>query len=226
MFTKSSLPNIKHSNENLETDYSGEDLHYPIKKNKRNFSSQQFVPIYDQRPMTNHSNFIIRSLINKKRKELQKLLSNTTANMTQRIVNDMNKHVMSLHKLNRKNRRYLKPLVKHLNVNSSLVNKINSISNNIDAYSASLQHTNRIFNFRYGFQTRYVPAHSPILIDVDIMNDLQQTFKKEFAITSRNRVRSKDDMQYEFSYYYFLKHEKEFRSVGEIFDEFDTDSSK
>lgn len=187
-----------------------------------------------EEPKTNHSNFIIRSLIIKKRKELQKLLShNITTNLTQKVVNDMNKQVMSLHKLNRRSRKkHLKPNIKPMRIfngtknNSTLINKLHNINSNIDAYSASLQHTNRILNFRYGFQTRYVPAHSPILIDRDIMNELVENFQKEFSITSRNRVRSKDDMQYEFSYYYFIKHEKEFRSAAEIFDQFDTDASR
>lgn len=237
------LPSVRRRENNLEIDYSGETSNYPIKKiNVDKLSSlnssliKSISHINNKQPKTNHTNFIIRSLIIKKRKELQKLLShNDTTNLRQKVVNDMNKHVMSLHKINRRNRKKrLKPYIKHImtmnsstinNNNNSIINKINSI-NNIDAYSASLQHTNRIFNFRYGFQTRYVPAHSPILIDRDIMNGLIQKFQKEFAITSRNRVRSKDDMQYEFSYYYYIKHERKFKSAAEIFDEYDTDSSK
>lgn len=135
---------------------------------------------------------------------------------------------MSLDKLSRKRKRKkpMKRILKQLNTNNTLINKIQDAQNNIDAYSASLQHSNKIFNFRYGFQTRYVPAHSPILIDIDIITKLQEAFTKEFSITSRNRVRSIDDMQYEFSYYYFIRHEREFRDVGQIFDEFDTDSSR
>lgn len=179
--------------------------------------------------------FIIRSLINKKRRELRKFLvaSNNSLSLPQ-AVSELNRSVMSLDKLSRKYRKrrqtrpyFLKPKIKpYPGNNNTLVDKITaSKSHNIDAYSASLQHTNRLLNLRYGFQTRYVPAHSPVLVDVDIMRALQKKLGQEFAVTSRNRVRCKEDVQYQFSYYYFVKHERLYRDVGEIFDEFDTDSS-
>ncbi|XP_031330046.1 N-acetylglucosamine-1-phosphotransferase subunits alpha/beta [Photinus pyralis] len=94
-----------------------------------------------------------------------------------------------------------------------------------DAYGASLQHTNRVLNLKYGFRSRYAPAHSPIMIDRRIMEGLQATFPKQFLKTSRNRFRSDDDMQYAFSYYYYVMNEKQYADVGEIFDRFDTDGS-
>ncbi|XP_074026778.1 N-acetylglucosamine-1-phosphate transferase subunits alpha and beta isoform X1 [Leptinotarsa decemlineata] len=94
-----------------------------------------------------------------------------------------------------------------------------------DGYSASLQHTNRLFNSKYGFKSRKVPSHAPILIDKDIISDLQFTFAREFVITERNRVRRKDDMQFSFSYYYFVMSERENLTVDQIFDLFDTDHS-
>lgn len=97
---------------------------------------------------------------------------------------------------------------------------------NIDAYSASLQHTNRMLNRKYGFKTRRVPSHAPILIDRDIMEDLQLTFLNEFAVTGRNRVRRGDDIQFSFSYYYFIISESVKRNIQDIFDEFDSDSSR
>ncbi|KAJ8967018.1 hypothetical protein NQ314_003135 [Rhamnusium bicolor] len=96
---------------------------------------------------------------------------------------------------------------------------------NIDAYSASLQHTNRMLNRKYGFKSRKVPSHAPILIDREIMENLQLTFAKEFAVTERNRVRKEDDVQFSFSYYYFVISETIQRDIGDIFDEFDTDIS-
>ncbi|KAL3270725.1 hypothetical protein HHI36_021251 [Cryptolaemus montrouzieri] len=77
------------------------------------------------------------------------------------------------------------------------------------AYAASLQHSNRIFNAKYGFMPRAVPSHTPILIDKDIMESLQKKLFKEILITSKNRFRNSDDLQFAFSY----------------FDLFDTDSS-
>ncbi|XP_018323568.1 N-acetylglucosamine-1-phosphotransferase subunits alpha/beta [Agrilus planipennis] len=95
----------------------------------------------------------------------------------------------------------------------------------IDTYRASLQHTNRILNLKYGFLSRYTPAHAPILIDRKIMENLQETFPIEFEKTSANRVRRGDDMQFSLSYYYFLIHENRKRDIEEIFDVFDTDNS-
>ncbi|KAJ8980378.1 hypothetical protein NQ317_009372 [Molorchus minor] len=84
---------------------------------------------------------------------------------------------------------------------------------NVDAYSSSLQYTNRMLNGKYGFKTRKVPSHAPILIDTDIMDDLQKVFGKE------------NDVQFSFSYYYFVMSEAKTRDVSSIFDEFDTDYS-
>lgn len=95
-----------------------------------------------------------------------------------------------------------------------------------DAYRESLQHTNRVFNFKYGFAPRYVPAHMPFLIDKDVMVALQETFPNEFEKTSLNRIRSKDDMQFSFSYFHFLLSETTNVDIETIFDEFDTDLSR
>ncbi|VEN43957.1 unnamed protein product [Callosobruchus maculatus] len=98
-------------------------------------------------------------------------------------------------------------------------------NSHVDAYSASLQHTNRMLNNRYGFRTRKVPSHAPILIDKEIVTRLQETFLKEFEVTERNRVRRYDDIQFSFAYYYYLMSEQIEISTGEIFKEFDTDKS-
>lgn len=109
--------------------------------------------------------------------------------------------------------------------NSTLINKLRGSQTNIDAYGASLQHTNRIYNLKYGFKARYAPAHSPILIDKQIMFDLQSEFAREFQQTSRNHIRSEDDMQFAFSYYYYLINERKQLTLQQIFDIFDTDQS-
>lgn len=59
----------------------------------------------------------------------------------------------------------------------------------------------------------------------DIMQELERTFPREFEITERNRFRHDDDMQFGFSYYYFLMSETTTKSTSEIFDEFDSDGS-
>lgn len=148
---------------------------------------------------------------------------NVSENLTL-IINEHNKKIMLLDKINRKkiNRRRSK-MSDLISMNSTLINKVRKTT--FDAYGSSLQHTNRIFNIKYGFTPRQVPAHAPILIDRDIIRQLQNSFTKEFERTSRNRFRSSDDMQFSFSYYYYLMHERTDKSVAEIFDTFDTDGS-
>lgn len=96
---------------------------------------------------------------------------------------------------------------------------------NVDAYALSLQHTHRILNNFYGFSIRKVPAHAPIMIDKDIMNEMQQKFQKYVGITARNRFRSRDDLQFAFVYYYYVIHEKLKRPIWDIFKQFDLDLS-
>lgn len=108
---------------------------------------------------------------------------------------------------------------------SSLLKKMHT-NYNIDMYSASLQYSNRIFNKMYGFKSRKVPSHAPIMIDKDIMKALEQKFTKEFFITESNRIRSVNDLQFSFTYYYFLMSEIKERTIEEIFDEIDTDASE
>ncbi|KAK5638265.1 hypothetical protein RI129_012560 [Pyrocoelia pectoralis] len=141
------------------------------------------------------------------------LLRNQT-NLTN-IVAEHNKQVMLRNKL----------LSKKREARSELKNTSGKLHNVFDAYGASLQYTNRMLNLKYGFKSRYAPAHSPIMIDRGIMEGLQETFTRQFEKTSRNRFRSNDDMQYAFSYYYFLMNEKEYVAIGDIFDRFDTDCS-
>lgn len=95
-----------------------------------------------------------------------------------------------------------------------------------DTYGMSLQYTNRVFNKAYEFISRKVPAHSPIMIDRDIMGELQDKFSKEFRKTAGNKLRASNDMQYSFSYYYYLISESVNQSISEIFNWFDTDASR
>lgn len=97
---------------------------------------------------------------------------------------------------------------------------------NVDSYALSLQHTNRVFNKAYDFISRKVPAHAPILIDKYIMGELQEKFEKEFRETIKNKIRSSNDIQYQFSYYYYIISERVNKSLEEIFDQFDTDRSQ
>lgn len=57
------------------------------------------------------------------------------------------------------------------------------------------------------------------------MQSMEDTFLAEFELTERNRFRHNDDMQFGFTYYYFIISETIGRSIYEIFDLFDTDDS-
>lgn len=142
-------------------------------------------------------------------------IKNDSVNLTD-LISEHNKKVMFINKINRRK--------KYLNTNSTLIDKLRKRTS-FDAYGASLQHTNRVFNKHYGFKVRQVPAHAPIMIDRDVMEDLQANFRREFQQTSRNRFRHADDMQFSFSYYHFLVEEQKEVSIDEIFDQFDSDGS-
>lgn len=96
----------------------------------------------------------------------------------------------------------------------------------LDSFAESLLHVNLLYNKVYGFETRRVPAHAPHLIDKHIMSQLQEKFAKEFEETSSHKFRSPKDMQFAFSYFYYLMSEEVDISIEELFDMFDTDHSR
>ncbi|KAG2383220.1 hypothetical protein C9374_004557 [Naegleria lovaniensis] len=59
----------------------------------------------------------------------------------------------------------------------------------------------------------------PHMIDKDIMNELQKKWEYEFNVTSSNRFRSSNDMQYTFTYFYYLMHEGIPYNATEFFKE-------
>lgn len=95
----------------------------------------------------------------------------------------------------------------------------------LDTYAESLLYVNKIYNIIYGFDRRKVPAHMPHLIDKWIVDSMQRKFESDFIKTSSHKVRNAEDMQFAFSYFYFLMSENLYIPVGDIFDKFDTDKS-
>lgn len=95
----------------------------------------------------------------------------------------------------------------------------------LDMFAESLLHVNRLYNSEYGYQARRVPAHMPHLINKSVMESLQNRFMEEFQLTSSHKIRQANDMQYAFSYYFFLMSEKRIRTPTEVFTIFDTDNS-
>ncbi|XP_068442824.1 N-acetylglucosamine-1-phosphotransferase subunits alpha/beta isoform X2 [Clinocottus analis] len=94
-----------------------------------------------------------------------------------------------------------------------------------DTFADSLRYVNKLLNGQFGFTSRKVPAHMPHMIDRLIMQELQDTFPEGFDKTSGHRVRHSEDMQFAFSYFYFLMSAQERLNVSEVFDEIDTDHS-
>uniref|UniRef100_A0A8C2ZX41 N-acetylglucosamine-1-phosphotransferase subunits alpha/beta n=1 Tax=Cyclopterus lumpus TaxID=8103 RepID=A0A8C2ZX41_CYCLU len=94
-----------------------------------------------------------------------------------------------------------------------------------DTFADSLRYVNKLLNGQFGFTSRKVPAHMPHMIDRLIMQELQDTFTEEFEKTSGHRVRHSEDMQFAFSYFYFLMSAQQHLNVSEVFDEIDTDHS-
>ncbi|XP_029824352.3 N-acetylglucosamine-1-phosphotransferase subunits alpha/beta [Ixodes scapularis] len=95
----------------------------------------------------------------------------------------------------------------------------------LDTFGDSLRHVNRLFNSAFGYEARKVPSHMAHMVDVDVVRRLQDMFPEEFDRTSSHKVRSSGDMQFAFSYFYFLMSERRDIEPEEIFDAFDVDSS-
>ncbi|KAJ8379042.1 hypothetical protein AAFF_G00231330 [Aldrovandia affinis] len=94
-----------------------------------------------------------------------------------------------------------------------------------DTFADSLRHVNKLLNGQFGFTSRKVPAHMPHMIDRLIMQELQDMFPAEFDKTSAHKVRHSEDMQFAFSYFYFLMSALQQLDISQVFDEIDTDRS-
>ena len=95
----------------------------------------------------------------------------------------------------------------------------------LDAFSGSLLHVNRIYNRAFGYKARKVPSHMPHMVDVDIMEELQAKFPREFDETSSHKLRSKNDMQFALSYFYYVIDQTKEFNVSRVFEEVDADRS-
>ena len=84
----------------------------------------------------------------------------------------------------------------------------------LDTFADSLSYVNRLYNKYYGYIVRKVPAHMPHFIDRDAVNLLHDKFPYEFELTSSNKIRSRTDMQFAFSYFYYIISELENKLNG------------
>nr|XP_002122528.3 N-acetylglucosamine-1-phosphotransferase subunits alpha/beta isoform X2 [Ciona intestinalis] len=96
----------------------------------------------------------------------------------------------------------------------------------LDTFGDSLRFVSLLYNKKYGFTQRKVPAHMPHMIDKNIMCKLQSNYPHEYDMTSSHKLRHSQDMQFAFSYFYYIMSELKQFNVSEIFDELDTDHSK
>ena len=74
-------------------------------------------------------------------------------------------------------------------------------------FDCSVMHVNSVYDAAYGRTSRRVPAHVPHYIDRDIAASMVSRFAAEFDHTSSSRFRRATDMQFAFSYYYYIIHE-------------------
>ena len=95
----------------------------------------------------------------------------------------------------------------------------------MDTFGDSLRHVNRLYTKAYGNKARKVPAHMPHMINRDVMRALHERYPEEFDHTSSNKIRSSDDMQFSFSYFYFLMGERQKMDLERAFRQLDTDKS-
>ena len=73
----------------------------------------------------------------------------------------------------------------------------------LDTYGSSLVHVNRLYRKKFGAESRRVPAHMPHFLDIDMVENMHSLLPFEWNLTSSNRFRDPNDMQFAFSYYYY-----------------------
>ena len=75
----------------------------------------------------------------------------------------------------------------------------------------------------------YVPAHMPHMLNKKVLEELQDHFSEAFEKTSSHRFRDSEDMQYSFSYFWYLKNrqkkevEEDVKQLWNLFVDTDQD---
>lgn len=94
----------------------------------------------------------------------------------------------------------------------------------LDTFGDSLKYVNQLYNRHFQTTSRRVPAHMPHFIDRHIEEELQAAFPAEFEATSSHQLRSSTDMQYAFSYMYYVAHARSNVTLESVWSEYiDTD---
>eukprot|EP01117_Protostelium_nocturnum_P010349 TRINITY_DN3721_c0_g1_i2.p1 TRINITY_DN3721_c0_g1~~TRINITY_DN3721_c0_g1_i2.p1 ORF type:complete len:1019 (-),score=326.23 TRINITY_DN3721_c0_g1_i2:164-3220(-) len=77
----------------------------------------------------------------------------------------------------------------------------------MDNYGESLKFVNSLMNAAFGSTARKVPAHMPHFLSLDVLEDLHKQWPDKWNETSSHQFRSGEDMQFAFSYFYFMIHQ-------------------
>lgn len=158
----------------------------------------------------------IRTELNKTMEHINALDSDLDLNILNELVSDADKSELIP--------RYLNETALTADSNHTLARFVNR--HLLDTFADSLKHVNRLYNQLYGYAARKVPAHMPHFVDLEIMEALHSRFPDEFERTSAARFRRGDDMQFAFSYYYYVMSEVDEFNATRLFNEYDLNANE
>ena len=122
--------------------------------------------------------------------------------------------------------KYFLELVKELNAKAKYqTSSVFRRRRLLDTFSSSLLHVSRIYNKEFGYLARKVPAHMPHFVDRDVISEMQSRFWTYFNATSGHKIRHPEDMQFAFSYNYYMIGVKDNLNISTVFEDVDTDHS-
>ena len=122
--------------------------------------------------------------------------------------------------------KYFQGLVKEVNTKTKYQgSSVFRLRRLLDTFSSSLLHVSRIYNKEFGYLARKVPAHMPHFVDRDIISEMQSRFWTYFNTTSGHKIRHPEDMQFAFSYNYYMIGVKDNVNISTVFEDVDTDHS-
>ncbi|KAH3745280.1 N-acetylglucosamine-1-phosphotransferase subunits alpha/beta [Pelomyxa schiedti] len=93
----------------------------------------------------------------------------------------------------------------------------------LDAFGDSLIYVNSLYNKEFGYSARKVPAHMPHMMNADVITEMQARWPEQWDLTSSHRFRDSRDMQFAFSYYYFLMSEVSEFNLTRLWETLDLD---
>lgn len=123
----------------------------------------------------------------------------------------------------------------------SQLSSTSSMRQLLDLYAESLRYSSRMLSQVYYSSQRRVPAHGPHFISTSIFDDAHKKlmatptmtilyvnvsrFLQPWSQTARHRFRSPNDVQFAFTYFYFLMTENATSSLSDVMHSVDSDHS-